>query len=228
MTAVPSTSMTGTRPLWWGFVPYMVLSLVHVASLAIDVVAVAEPSKLLLMPALALALLWGGTHSGYRAGSVLLLVAILSSWLGDGAGSFFPFAPTLPLMLLFFAVGHLCYMRAFWQYLSFRGLPRWALAYALWWVVLLVYLWPRAGGLALAVAAYGLVLGGTAVLATRCHRVIICGSVLFLASDTILAFRIFALELMPAWTSPLVMLTYTLGQGLIIAGALITLRTRSR
>ena len=79
MTAVPSTSMTGTRPLWWGFVPYMVLSLVHVASLAIDVVAVAEPSKLLLMPALALALLWGGTHSGYRAGSVLLLVAISPS-----------------------------------------------------------------------------------------------------------------------------------------------------
>ncbi|SEE15009.1 YhhN-like protein [Arthrobacter alpinus] len=50
----------------------------------------------------------------------------------------------------------------------------------------------------------------------------------FLASDTILAFRIFALELMPDWTSGMVMLTYTIGQGLIAAGTVIALSRASR
>ncbi len=34
-------------------------------------------------------------------------------------------------------------------------------------------------------------------------------------------------EVMPDWTSPLVMLTYTLGQGLIAAGAVTALRARA-
>ncbi|MDD0857499.1 lysoplasmalogenase family protein [Arthrobacter alpinus] len=91
--------------------------------------------------------------------------------------------------------------------------------------MLLTILWPRAGSLALAVAAYGLVLGTTAALSTRCSPMIMWGGAFFLASDTILAFRIFALELMPDWTSGMVMLTYTVGQGLIIAGALQTQRS---
>ncbi|MGB4135732.1 MAG: lysoplasmalogenase family protein [Microbacterium sp.] len=52
------------------------------------------------------------------------------------------------------------------------------------------------------------------------------GGAFFLASDSVLAFRLFLPDAMPAWTSPAVMLTYTLGQGLIIAGSLLALRTR--
>ena len=46
------------------------------------------------------------------------------------------------------------------------------------------------------------------------------GGVLFLSSDTILSLRIFMPEVMPHWTSALVMLTYCAGQGLIVAGVL--------
>jgi uncharacterized membrane protein YhhN len=99
--------------------------------------------------------------------------------------------------------------------------------YAVWWVALLLVLWPRLGALSIAVAAYGLVLGGTAALATRCHPLVVWGGAFFLASDTILAFRIFVPDAMPPWTSPLVMLTYTVGQGLIAAGAIVTLRRRA-
>ncbi|WP_335337608.1 hypothetical protein [Arthrobacter alpinus] len=49
-----------------------------------------------------------------------------------------------------------------------------------------------------------------------------------MASDTILAFTLFAADLAPGWFSGTVMLTYTVGQGLIVAGALITVRTRRR
>ena len=214
------------RPLWPAFAPYLAVSIFHVGVLACGAAGFAEVSKLALMPALALALLWGWSRSGRGRSSVvgLLLAALFFAWLGDGAGTLFPYAPTLPLMLAFFGLAHLLYMWTFWRHLALRGAPPWAWIFALWWLVLVIALWAPAGPLAPAVTAYGVVLGGTAALATRCHRTLLCGGVFFLASDTVLAFRIFAPDLMPAWTSPLVMLTYTLGQGLIVAGALLTLR----
>lgn len=213
------------RPLWWGFAPFILASAVHCAALFIGVEAIAGPTKLALMPALILAAIWGRPRLGNTAVFRLLLAGLFFSWLGDGAGTFFPFAPTLPMMLAFFAVAHLCYIRVFWRHLALRPLSRWALIFLLWWAVLLSILWPRAGSLAPAVAAYGLVLGTTAALSTRCSTMIMWGGAFFLASDTILAFRIFALELMPDWTSGMVMVTYTVGQGLIIAGALLTRRS---
>lgn len=219
-----------TRPLWWGFLPYALVSIIHVSALAVGSDAVAEPTKLLLMPALAFAIVWRGRGLGVTPAIALLLASVGLSWLGDGAGTFFPFAPTLPLMLAFFGLAHLGYIWLFVRYLAVRPMPRWAWAYAVWWVVLTVVLWPQLGGLAVAVAAYGVVLGGTAALATRCHPIVAAGGALFLASDTILAFRLFLPDAMPAWTSPMVMATYTLGQGLIVAGALLTLvalQTRS-
>ena len=227
MAAALNTSMTGARPLWWGFVPYIAASLVHVGARFAGNDALAAPSKLTLMPALALAIVWAGMRLGSRAALGLLLAGIFLSWLGDGAGTFFPGLPTLPMMLLCFGLAHLCYMRLFWSHLSVRKVPPWALVYAAWWLTLVIVMWPRAGGLALAVTLYGVVLGGTAVLSTRCHPLIVAGGALFLASDTILAFRIFALELMPDWTNGMVMLTYTGGQGLIAAGALLVLRRRA-
>lgn len=219
MSAELNLSEPATRPLWWGFIPYVLISSVHVAARFANNDSLAAPTKLLLMPALILAAAWGMRRFGNRVVLWLLVAGLFFSWLGDGAGTFFPFAPTLPMMLACFGIAHLCYMRVFWRHLAMRPLPWWALVFAAWWVVLLIVIWPLAGGLAIAVAAYGLVLGGTAAFSTRCHPVMIWGGVFFLASDTILAFRIFALELMPDWTSGMVMLTYTVGQGLIIAGA---------
>lgn len=163
-------------------------------------------------------------HSRSRAASALLLAALLFSWLGDGAGTLFPTAPELPLMLAFFGVAHIAYIVLFARFLARRPFPWWALVFVAWWAGMLVALGPHTGSLFLAVAAYGLVLGGTAALATRCHPLVTWGGVFFLLSDTILAFRLFLPDALPAWSSPAVMLTYTLGQGLIVAGSLVALR----
>lgn len=219
------------RRLWIGFVPYIAVSAVHVAALAAPAgsgfAAVAAPTKLALMPLLAIAVVWGASGARWTDAHTLLLVAIGFSWLGDGAGTFVPWLPTVPMMLLFFGIAHVCYIWLFWRRLAVRRVPPWAAVYAVWWVVLLAVLWPHLGGLAVAVAAYGLVLGGTAVAATRCHPLIVWGSVFFLTSDSVLAFRLFLPEAMPDWTSPLVMFTYCLGQGLIAAGAVVALRLRA-
>ncbi len=238
------------RSWWWGFVPYAAVSLLHVGTLAVNS-PLAPPTKLLLMPLLAVGALWAAaalrtgrgsaSDSGSGAGSgagigttgpprgaalALLLGAIALSWLGDGAGTFFPFAPQLPVMLGFFGLAHVCYIALFWRVLAVRRLPFWAVTYAVWWVVLLVVLWPHLGALSFEVAGYGLVLGGTAAAASRCGPTIAVGAVFFLASDTILAFRLFLPDAVPGWTSPLVMLTYCLGQGMIAVGALRSSRTR--
>lgn len=215
------------RRLWIGFVPYIAVSIVHVAALAVGSDAVAAPTKLALMPLLAVAVVWGVWGSAWTPAHTLLVVAIGLSWLGDGAGTFVPWLPTVPMMLLFFGLAHLCYIWLFWRLLAVRRVPPWAVVYAVWWVVLLAVLWPHLGGLTIAVAVYGLVLGGTAVAASRCHPLVVWGGVFFLASDSVLAFRLFTPDAMPDWTSPLVMLTYCLGQGLIAAGVLVTVRART-
>lgn len=207
------------------FVPFAAMSLVHVWALAAGS-EIASPTKLWLMPLLAIPVLASARLQPPLA-ILLLLAAIALSWLGDGAGAFFPGGPELPLMLLFFGLAHIAYIVLFARILRIRRLPWWTLVYAAWWIGMIIVLGPHTGTLLPAVAAYGIVLGGTAAVAARCHPLIAVGGVFFLASDTILAFRLFMADAMPAWTSPLVMLTYALGQGLLVAGALIALRKKA-
>lgn len=208
----------------WTFLPYIAISVVHVTALAADS-GIAAPTKLWLMPLLALPVI-ASLRLRPVVAIMLLLAAIILSWLGDGAGAFFPTGWELPLMLLFFGLAHIAYIVLFARVLRVRRMPWWTLVYAAWWVAMIIVLGPHTGALLPAVAAYGLVLGGTAAFAARCHPLVAIGGVFFLISDTVLAFRLFLFD-MPAWTSPAVMLTYTLGQGLIVAGALIALRERN-
>ncbi|MBT2486654.1 MULTISPECIES: lysoplasmalogenase family protein [unclassified Microbacterium] len=212
-------------PILWAFVPYIVAAAVHITLLALDSPG-AGPTKLLLMPLLALPVLLSAPRLVSRTTLILLLGALLFSWLGDGAGAFFPTAPELPLMLLFFGIAHLAYILLFARHLARRRMPWWALVYAVWWVAMLAVLGPHTGGLLIAVALYGLLLGGTAAFAARCNRLVAVGGAFFLLSDTVLAVRLFLPDVLPSWSSPAVMLTYTIGQGLIIAGALATLRKK--
>ncbi|MCH6229878.1 lysoplasmalogenase [Microbacterium sp. CFH 31415] len=206
-----------------GFIPYVAMSLVHVATLAAGAHDAADPTKLMLMPFLALAVVWGADRAWTRA-HALLVTAIALSWLGDGAGPLFDWLPTVPMMLLFFGLAHLCYIWLFWRVLPVRRVPLWALGYAVWYVALLAVLWPSLGALLVPVAVYGLILGATAVGAARCHPLIAWGGLFFLASDSVLAFRLFMPEVLPDWSSPLVMATYCLGQGLIAAGVVVSAR----
>ncbi|MFK3678729.1 lysoplasmalogenase family protein [Microbacterium sp. NPDC090218] len=210
----------------WAFLPYAAVSVLHVVLLAVGS-PLAGPTKLLLMPLLAVPVLLSARRLKPPVTLVLLLAAVVFSWLGDGAGAFFPAAPELPLMLLFFGIAHVAYILLFARHLAQRRMPWWALVYAAWWVAMIAVLGPHTGGLLIAVAVYGLVLGGTAAFSARCHPLIAVGGAFFLASDTLLAFRLFLPEGLPAWSSPAVMLTYALGQGLIVAGALIALRKRT-
>lgn len=210
----------------WAFIPFIVVAILHVILLTAHS-TLAAPTKLLLMPMLAVPVLVSARRLAPRSALFLLLAALLFSWLGDGAGAFFPAAPELPLMLLFFGVAHVAYIVLFARHLTVRHLPWWALLYVGWWVAMLAMLSPHTGGLLIAVALYGVVLGGTAVFSTRCHPLVAVGGAFFLASDTILAFRLFLPDSLPSWSSPAVMLTYAIGQGLIVAGALVTLRKRS-
>lgn len=203
--------------------PYLALAIIHVIALAAQS-PLAAPTKLTLMPLLAVPLIAAAPRLRPRIAVALLLAALLFSWLGDGAGTFFPGGPELPLMLLFFGIAHIAYIVVFLRFTKIRRLPWWTLIYAAWWVGMLVILGPRIGALFFAVAAYGLVLAGTAATSARGNGVIATGGAFFLASDSILAFRLFLPDVMPAWTSPAVMLTYTLGQCLIIAGAILALR----
>lgn len=208
----------------WAFLPYIAVSILHVVALALQS-DIASPTKLWLMPLLAVPVVVSLRLQPMTA-SALLLAAIALSWLGDGAGAFFPGGPELPLMLMFFGLAHIAYIVLFVRVLTVRRMPWWALVYAVWWVLMLVVLGPHTGALFFAVAAYGLVLGGTAAFSTRCHPLVVAGGIFFLVSYTVLAFRLFTPESMPQWTSPLVMLTYTLGQGLIVAGAIVSVRAR--
>jgi hypothetical protein len=204
--------------------PYVVLAIIHVIALAAQS-PLAAPTKLTLMPLLALPVAAAAPRLRPRVTVALLLTAVLLSWLGDGAGAFFPGGPELPLMLLFFGLAHVVYIVVFLRFASIRRLPRWTLLYAAWWIGMLAVVGPHVGNLFFAVAAYGLVLAGTAATSARGNAVIATGGAFFLASDSILAFRLFLPDAMPAWTSPAVMLTYTLGQGLIIAGVIRALRS---
>lgn len=212
--------------LVWAFTPYAIVSVVHVILLAIDSPA-AGPTKILLMPLLAVPLIVFARRIGSPQATWLLAAALVFSWLGDSAGAFFPALPELPLMLGFFGLAHLAYIALFLRLLAQRPMPWWTLVYALWWIAMLVILGPHSDGLLLALAIYGLVLAGTAASSARSTSSIAVGGAFFLASDTVLAFRLFLPEVVSPWGSPVVMLTYTLGQGLLIAGAIAALTRRS-
>lgn len=204
------------------FLPYALASAVHVVLLTAGH-PLAGPTKLILMPLLAVAVLWASASIRPWPRKVLLILvfAVLMSWLGDGAGAFFPTLPELPMMLLCFGVAHLAYMWLFWRSTAVvvrRRLPLWAALYGVWWIVLVAVIGPATGALLVPVMIYGVVLGGTAALSARCGPVIAWGGFWFLVSDTILAFRLFLPELLPDWAGGAVMLTYCLGQGLIAFG----------
>lgn len=212
--------------LVWAFTPYVVVSITHVILLVIDSPA-AGPTKILLMPLLAVPVIVTARRLGSRPATFLIAAALAFSWLGDSAGAFFPALPELPLMLAFFGLAHLAHIALFLRFVAQRRMPWWTLIYAIWWIAMLIVLGPHTDGIFLALALYGIVLAGTAATSARSTPTIAVGGAFFLASDTILAFHLFLPEAVSSWGSPAVMLTYPLGQGLLIAGAIAALTRRS-
>lgn len=173
-------------------------------------------TKVLLMPALLLAVLWA---LRLRLGDLLVfaVLGILFSWAGDALLES-PGDIGFLLGLGGFMLAHLAYLVLFLRPLRERRIPWYAAAYALWWVVLVLFLAPHIGPLLVPVAAYGLVLAASSAAALGTNRFSAIGALVFLLSDTILAFKLF----LPGWdfypVDVIIMTLYIGGQGLIAYG----------
>lgn len=199
------------------FVPYAVVGLVHLGTLVAGEGTGSSVTKLLIMPALLVAVLWA---LRLRVSDLLVFatLGILFSWAGDGLLET-PGDVGFLLGLGGFLLAHLAYLVLFLRPLRERRIPWFAAAYALWWVVLVLYLSPHIGSLLVPVAVYGLALAASSAAALGTNRHAALGALVFLASDTILAFKLF----LPGWdfypVDVIIMSLYIAGQGLIAYGA---------
>lgn len=202
---------------WWAFLPYAVVGLVHLIALFTGALGVSDSTKGLLMPALLLALF---VALPARRGAVALWAAagLLLAWAGDLLLST-PGQTGFVTGLGAFLLAHVAYLVLFLRPLRRRRIPRIALLLALWWAALLVLLAPHLGALLIPVAIYGLVLAASTGAALGTNRFTAIGGILFLASDTLLAFKYFWPGFAVWQADFLIMLAYIAAQGLIVLGA---------
>lgn len=185
-------------------------------------------SKPLLMPLLLCCWALGTAVLG-KAPEVLLVPALVCGFLGDtfllGSGVFFTCG------LAAFLAGHLCYIAAFLRPLDFSAVPQavWLapLAYALYAVLACRALLPSVPKK----DRFSVVLYMVCLLAMSFSALLRCGyahgaafwlpfagSLFFVASDTILAFRVYRRS--GGNSGPAVMVTYLLAQTMIVGGYL--------
>jgi len=205
------------RRLLPAFLPYLVLSAVHLVLLSTGPAWAVTATKALLMPLLALAVVMVARPLRGRTIGLLLL-AIALSWGGDVALSF-PGQLLFVVGLCLFLLGHVAYIVPFLR-LRPRGrrLPVWTLVYVAWYAAFLALLGPDLGVLFVPVAIYGLVLGAMAALAGGIGGVIALGGALFVVSDSVLALGRFLPGYEFALHDLTVMSTYLAAQGLIALG----------
>ncbi len=205
------------------FAPYAVIGVVHLVTLFTQWSAGSTLSKPLLMPALLLALVL--SLRPLRSELALFAgIGILLSWAGDVLLES-PGDIGFLLGLGCFLLAHVAYLLLFLRPLRERRPPVLTLLYLLWWVALVVFLTPQVGALLVPVAAYGLVLAASSAAALGANRVAAIGALVFLCSDTILAFKLF----LPGFTfwqiDFAIMLLYLVGQGLIAFAAISRARS---
>ena len=213
------------RPLP-AFTPYIVVTIVHLVAIAAGLPELVAATKPLLMPALVIGLvlglpvrrtrllLWGGLALGFSwIGDVLLQSpGDIGFLVGMGA----------------FGLAHLAYIALYLGPLRNRRVPWWGiLLAALWWFALVAMLVPNLGALLVPVAIYGLVLGAATATALGTTRLIAVGAAVFLVSDTLLGLDRFLPGFSFDGADLLIMLTYCIGQGLIIAGVVTVARRRA-
>lgn len=208
------------RLLW--FIPYVLATIVHLGALFASAAGVAGADEVAnaTKPALMLTLLLGllaSTPSPRGAIARWASTAIVLSLAGDVLLAQ-PGDTGFLLGLGAFLLAHVAYTILFLGPLRRRRMPRLAALYGLWWFVLVAVLLPHLGALTIPVLLYGLVLGLSAASALGTNRIVAVGAGLFLFSDTILAFKMF-LPGFEFWQQDFViMLLYTMGQGLMALG----------
>lgn len=201
-----------------GFAPFLTVSIFHLAVKLAGLVELDRATKGLTMPALLLGVvivILAGRLRLRTSVLALLVAALTLSWLGDVMLPFFLVG------LSFFLAAHLAYITVF--HVGFRRRPSWwAIGLVPWFAGLLLALWPYLDETWPAVALYGAALALMAASATRGNVFTTIGGALFVASDSLLAFRIFT----PLFQTPpedtLIMGLYLAAQLLIVIGVLRT------
>jgi uncharacterized membrane protein YhhN len=190
-----------------------VAGVIHLGAILLALPGVVEWTKPLLMPALAIGLIWAAPQR--RAPAILLgLIALLFSWVGDITLRWFVVG------LVFFLLAHIAYLVLFATRLAVQRVRWWALVYLGWLVVLLMILGAHTGPLLIPVVAYGIVLTAMAAFASRCNRWVAWGGALFVVSDSILATNKFLPDAGIPLVDFLIMATYLAAQTLIVWGIL--------
>ncbi|MGP4049062.1 lysoplasmalogenase [Streptomyces sp. 2A115] len=197
-------------------VPFGLVAVVDLVSLATGYDAGHTSAKPLLMPLLAACVL-------VRGGPRLLVAALLFGWGGDVL-LLFDAEPAFLAGMASFAAGHVCYLLLFK-----KSTPRargrtgtWltAAAYAIALVVSVTLLWPGLPtDLRAPVVGYSLLLTAMAYGATRLGFVAGLGGVLFLLSDTLIASGVAGWPQLPRpdfW----IILTYVTAQYLLVRGVM--------
>ena len=213
------------RPLP-AFTPYIVVTVVHLVAIASGGDQLVAATKPLLMPALLIGLVLG---LPVRRSLVLLWggLALVFSWLGDVLLQS-PGDIGFLIGMGAFGLAHLAYIALYLAPLRTQRSPWWGLAVAVvWWIALVAQLAPNLGGLLIPVAVYGLVLGTAAATALGTTWLIAIGAGVFLVSDTLLGLDRFLPGFSFDGVDLLIMFTYCLGQGLIIAGVVTVSRRRA-
>ncbi len=180
---------------------------------------VANVTQDLLMPLLAWSLVAATTSPRGRLVR-LVLVALGFSWLGDAAPDFASDDTAFLVMVGFFLLAQAAYIAAFLPFRDrsiLRRAPMAVLPYAAAFVALIALTREGAGSLLVPVIVYGLALTTMAVLATGLGRLAGWGGAIFMLSDALIALNAFTDLELPAH-SLWVMLTYVLGQALIVLG----------
>ncbi|MGO4105068.1 lysoplasmalogenase [Leifsonia sp. YAF41] len=207
------------------FSPFLVAGILHLIGQLAGNEALITATKPLLIPSLALALVWsvGGRLTAPVVGA---LIALFFGWLGDLAlmidGSLW-FLAGLGAFLL----AHVAYIVLFLRHLGRGRLPRSALLYLVWFALLGVLLWPHLGTMLVPALIYSVVITTMAIVATRCAPIVAAGATLFLLSDSMLAVDRFVPDVGIWQAGFLIMLTYLAAQCLIIVGVVNFVRARA-
>jgi len=204
------------------FAPFFVVSIFHLTVKLAGLVELDRATKGLTIPALILAVVIVLLVGRMRLPLPVLLTllgGLVLSWLGDITLSNFAVG------LSFFLAAHVLYIVLF--HVAFhRPASWWSLGLVPWYAGLLLALWPVLGDMAALVAVYGAVLGLMAAASTRGNAFTMLGGTLFVASDSLLAFRLFT----PLFQTPpedvLIMGLYLAAQFFITLGILRTATPR--
>lgn len=216
--------MPATQPLSRfsiaGFAVFVAIAIVHLVAQLGDFRLLADITQSLLMPLLIVTLLVGTARPRRRL-MWLIVAALFFSWLGDLLPRFVSGDAGFLTMVGCFLIAQIWYIAAFlpFQRRSVLRQPLLALPYVAAFALLVAFCFDGAGMLLVPVVIYGVALTLMAMLSNGLGIIAGVGGAVFFVSDAMIALRSFA-ELAPPASGFWIMLTYLLGQALIIVGVL--------